>query len=69
MQADASTIENVYISLPNSDLSFLKTLSKKMGWTMKKKRKSGIDKAIEDISKGNVFQAKDADDLINQILG
>ena len=61
--------EDVMLSLPNSDLSFLRALSKKMGWTMKRHRKSGIEKGLEDIRKGNVYHAKDAEDLIKQILG
>ena len=31
--------------------------------------KSGLDKALEDIENGKVFQAKDTDDLFKQILG
>lgn len=69
MQANVATTENVFLSLPNSDLNLLRTLAKKMGWTIKKQRKSGIDKGIEDIATGNVFHAKDSDDLIQQILG
>lgn len=65
----AATTENVYLSLPDCDLNFLRTLSKKMGWTMKRERKSGIEKGLEDIRKGNVFHAKDSADLVKQILG
>lgn len=68
MQTIAST-ENVRISLPNSDLSFLRTISRKMGWSLKLQRRSGIDKGLEDIRKGNVFHAKNSEDLIRQILG
>ncbi len=64
-----TTTENVQLTLPNADLSFLRTLSKKMGWSLKLQRKSGIDKGLEDIRKGNVFQAKNSEDLIKQILG
>ena len=64
-----TSTENVMLSLPASDMSLLRSLSKKMGWTMKKKRKSGIEKGLDDIRKGNVFQAKDSSDLIKQILG
>ena len=35
----------------------------------KKTQKSGIDKGLEDIKKGNVYQAKDSADLVNQIFG
>ena len=63
--------ENVLLTLPNADMSFLRTISRKMGWSLKRqsKRNSGIDKGLEDIRKGNVFYAKDSDDLIKQILG
>ena len=63
------TNESVQLTLPNADLSFLRTISKKMGWSLKIQRNSGIEKGLEDIRKGNVFHAKDSDDLIKQILG
>ena len=68
MQAIVTT-ENVQLTLPNADLSFLRTISKKMGWSLKLQRKSGIEKGLEDIEKGNVFHAQNSDDLIKQILG
>ena len=61
--------ENVSLTVPDKDISFLRSLAKKMGWTMKRQRKSGIEKALEDIKKGNVFHAENSEDLINQILG
>ena len=64
-----STIENVQLTLPNADISFLRTLLKKMGWSLKLQRKSGIEKGLDDIRKGNVFHAKNSEDLIKQILG
>ena len=64
-----ATAENVTISLPYADLTFLRSLSKKMGWTIKRNRKSGIEKGLEDIRKGRVYHAKDSKDLIKLILG
>ena len=64
-----SVNECVQITLPNVDLSFLRTISKKMGWSLKIQRKSGIEKGLEDIRKGNVYHAKDSNDLVKQILG
>lgn len=61
--------EDVMLSLPNSDIRFLRTLAKKMGWTMRRHRKNGIEKGLEDIRKGNVYHAKNSEDLIKQILG
>jgi len=69
MATQTTTSENVIISLPNGDLSLLRSLSKKMGWTMRRQPKSGIEKGLEDIRKGNVFHAKDSEDLVKQILG
>ena len=31
-----------------------------MGWTMRRHRKKGIEKGLEDIRKGNVFHAKNS---------
>ena len=50
-------------------MSFLRTLSKKMGWTIRRHRKTGIEKGLDDIKKGNVYHAKNSEDLIKQILG
>ena len=61
--------ERVYITLPNADISLLRALAKKMGWTMKRQRKSGSEKGLEDIKNGNVYHAENSDDLIKQILG
>lgn len=61
--------QRVYITLPNADVSFLRTLSRKMGWQVKCERKSGIEKGLEDVRAGRVYHAKDSEDLIKQILG
>ena len=66
MQA-VEAIENVTLSLPNSDMSVLRLLSKKMGWTMKKQRKSGLEKALDDVKAGRVYEAKSIDDLFEQL--
>lgn len=66
MQIAANT-EEIFLSLPDSDMSFLKSLSKKMGWTIKRKKKTGIEKALDDIKAGRVYEAKDADDLFSQL--
>ena len=66
MQTTAN-IENVSISIPLSDLSFLRTLSKKMGWKLKRPRKSGIERALDDIKAGRVYEAKSVDDLFEQL--
>ena len=66
MQA-TQTIENVTLSLPNTDLAVLLTLSKRMGWKMKTRRKSGLEKALEDEAAGRIYEAKSFEDLIEQL--
>jgi hypothetical protein len=61
------TIENVTLSLPNTDMAMLRLLSKRMGWKVKVHRKSGLEKALEDEAAGRVFEAKSFEDLIDQI--
>lgn len=34
--------------------------------TLKRQRKTGMDRAIEDIEKGRVYEAKSVEDLISQ---
>lgn len=64
-----ATSENVVLSIPFGDLSLLRSLSKKMGWSMQRQRKSGIEKGLEDIRRGNVYHAKNSEELVKQILG
>ena len=66
MQA-TQTIENVTLSLPNADLAVLKTLSRRMGWKVKMRRKSGLEKALEDVAAGRVYEVKSFEDLIEQL--
>ena len=66
MQATQS-IENVTLSLPNSDLSVLRLLSRRRGWKVRTHRKSGLEKALEDEAAGRIFEAKSFEDLIEQL--
>lgn len=56
------------MNVPESDLKFLKEFVHKMGWTLTKRRKSGLEKALEDEKEGRVFDANDVDDMFKQIL-
>lgn len=65
----ATATENLYLGIPKSDLSFLRKLAAKMGWTIKREPKNGIEKGLDDIEAGRVYEATDANDMIKQILG
>ncbi|MBR1922941.1 MAG: hypothetical protein IJ838_04240 [Paludibacteraceae bacterium] len=57
----------VYLSIPPSDYHFISTLSRKMGWTIHRERKSGMDRAIEDVRAGRIYQADSVEDLMAQL--
>lgn len=61
------SIENVILSLPNADLSVLRLLSRRMGWKVRTRRKSGLEKALEDEAAGRIYEAKSFEDLIEQL--
>lgn len=62
-----TTMNKVELSIPDIDMALLKSLAKKFGWSVKKK-KSGIEKGLEDIAAGRVYKAKDMDDLKRHLL-
>ena len=55
------------LEVPSFEVSFIRTLSKKMGWTMKRQRKSGIQQALEDVDAGRIYKAKSVEDLMAQL--
>jgi len=60
------------ITVPKSDVMMLKKLTSGMGWlvtTMTQRKKSGIQKGLDDIKKGNVYHAENSSDLVKQIFG
>lgn len=64
--------QTIQLTLPKADLQMLRKLAAGMGWSLSAitpRKRSGIEKGLDDIRKGNIFHAKDSRDLINQILG
>lgn len=69
--------------VPKKDRSFLEDMAKVRGWKsvenqakiekpMQKKpakRLSGLEKAIQEVERGEVFSADSVDDMFDQILG
>ena len=58
------------ITIPKMDLSLLKDLAKKFGWTINNtsQQMSGLEESLNDVKTGNVFHANSAKDLIEQCL-
>ena len=61
------TVKKVEITLPEVDMALLKELAKKFGWNIGRK-KSGIEKGLEDIKAGRTHKAKNAEDMFQQSL-
>ena len=51
------TVKKVEITLPEEDMALLKELAKKFGWNIGRK-KSGIEKGLEDIKAGRVSNGR-----------
>ena len=62
-----TTMRTLQITIPSVDASFLNKLAKKMGWQVQTTKKSGLQKAIEDVQARRVYEAKDVEDLFAQL--
>ncbi len=61
------SMEQVYMEVPSTEIAFLRALAKKMGWHIKRQRKSGIQEALENVEAGRVYEAEDVEDLMAQL--
>ena len=60
----------ITLSVPSSDYSFLRSMTTRMGWTIipqPRKRKTGLQLALEDVKAGRVHKAESIEDLFNQL--
>ena len=62
-----TNIEDITLSLPSSDVAMLKQLSKRMGWKLKTRRKSSLEKALDDVATGRVYEAEGLKKLFDQL--
>ena len=61
------SMEQIYMEVPSTEIAFLRTLAKKMGWHIKRQRKSGIQEALENVEAGRVYEAENVEDLMAQL--
>ena len=64
---DAVETERFLLEVPRSEVRLARSLSRKMGWTIRKPRKSGLHQALEDVEAGRVYEAKSIEDLMSQL--
>ena len=67
MNMETVATERIYLEVPRNEVRFARSLSRKMGWTIIKPRKSGLQQALEDVEAGRVYEAKSVEDLMAQL--
>ena len=66
---DTRALQRAEIIIPSVDISLLKKLAQKFGWSIQfKEEKNKIDQSLEDAAKGRVYTSKDIDDLMDHLL-
>ena len=65
------SLDTFTLELPKGDTAFLKTLARKMGWTVRSNRRkmSSSERSLRDLDEGRVYEYDSLDDLIKEIEG
>lgn len=61
------TLDTRTLSFPADQISTVRALVKKYGWKLSRKKKSGIEEALDDIKHGRVTEIKDIDEFIRNL--
>ncbi len=64
-----ATIHNAIfpVSIPESEVKFFKQIAKKCGWNVGKRKKTGMEEALEDIKAGRVYPIDDIDEYFRKL--
>ena len=63
---DNNNIETLSLNIPKDDIKLLKDLVKKFGWKINRKKKTGLEEAMDDIKHGLVHEIDDLDDYFRK---
>ncbi|MBQ6063578.1 MAG: hypothetical protein IJK87_08095 [Prevotella sp.] len=57
------------LELPKDDISFFKTIAKKMGWTVKHNRRkmSAYERSLDDVANGRINEYSSADEFFKKM--
>ena len=66
---DNNNIETLSLNIPKDDIKLLKDLVKKFGWKINRKKKTGLEKAMDDIKHGRVYGPYDSVDEMFKSMG
>ena len=66
----ATVIQDMSISLPQSDVKLLKEIARRMGWSLKKqKSKSTFQLSMEEAERGEYTEYTSVEDFAAKVLG
>ena len=63
-------LDTFTLTVPKADVNFFKTMAKKMGWTIERKRKklySAYELSLKDLDEGRVYEYDSLEDFIKEI--
>ncbi len=63
-------MQNIQLNVPQMDVSFLKSLARRMGWEVtigKRKTVSHLDKAIASAKSEPLYESNDIDELMSAL--
>ena len=67
-----NTVYTTYsLNIPTSDVTLLKSLAKKFGWTTKRERthkETRLDSAIQATKQEKLFETNDIDELMDSLM-
>ncbi len=66
---DNNNIETLSLNIPKDDIKLLKDLVKKLGWKINRKKKTGLEEAMDDIKHGRVYGPYDSVDEMFKSMG
>ena len=69
MNTDNSTMDTYFLEIPKTDISLLKSLVKRMGWTAHKAtpKRTAYEQALDDKEHGRVNEYANADELFTKL--
>lgn len=69
MDTSNTTTDTYFLEIPKADISLLKSLVKRMGWTVHKTapRRTAYEQALDDMAHGRVNEYASADEMFTKL--
>ena len=69
MDTDKATMDTYLLEIPQADISLLKSLVKRMGWTVHKTapRRTAYEQALDDKAHGHVNEYVSANEMFTKL--